>query len=78
MEDSAWGRRGAEHNYYNNLPGKEPPRAGLVDSGCACTALCVGSSAPLARSASAHLCGEGPRAKSWGSTPSSSFCSPPP
>ncbi|NWX16800.1 SHC2 protein, partial [Aegotheles bennettii] len=34
MEDSAWGEdeEGAEHDYYNSIPGKEPPPGGLIDS----------------------------------------------
>ncbi|NWY05108.1 SHC2 protein, partial [Nothoprocta ornata] len=33
-EESAWGDEedGAEHDYYNSIPGKEPPPGGLVDS----------------------------------------------
>uniref|UniRef100_A0A8C5UBQ3 SHC-transforming protein 2 n=1 Tax=Malurus cyaneus samueli TaxID=2593467 RepID=A0A8C5UBQ3_9PASS len=33
-EESAWGEdeEAAEHDYYNNIPGKEPPPGGLVDS----------------------------------------------
>ncbi|XP_056368614.1 SHC-transforming protein 2 [Oenanthe melanoleuca] len=33
-EDSAWGEdeEAAEHDYYNSIPGKEPPPGGLVDS----------------------------------------------
>nr|XP_025874983.1 SHC-transforming protein 2 isoform X1 [Vulpes vulpes] len=32
-EESAWGDEDeADHNYYNSIPGKEPPPGGLVDS----------------------------------------------
>uniref|UniRef100_A0A8D0GQC7 SHC-transforming protein 2 n=1 Tax=Sphenodon punctatus TaxID=8508 RepID=A0A8D0GQC7_SPHPU len=33
-EESAWGEdeETSEHNYYNSIPGKEPPLGGLVDS----------------------------------------------
>uniref|UniRef100_A0A672U0B4 SHC adaptor protein 2 n=1 Tax=Strigops habroptila TaxID=2489341 RepID=A0A672U0B4_STRHB len=33
-EDSAWGEDedAAEHDYYNSIPGKEPPPGGLIDS----------------------------------------------
>ncbi|NXE29260.1 SHC2 protein, partial [Ardeotis kori] len=33
-EESAWGEdeEGAEHDYYNSIPGKEPPPGGLIDS----------------------------------------------
>lgn len=33
-EESAWGddEESSEHNYYNNIPGKEPPVGGVVDS----------------------------------------------
>ncbi|XP_054982452.1 SHC-transforming protein 2 isoform X2 [Sorex araneus] len=32
-EESAWGdEEESEHNYYNSIPGKEPPPGGLVDS----------------------------------------------
>ncbi|KAM7242391.1 hypothetical protein CapIbe_006862 [Capra ibex] len=42
MEDSAWGdEEEAEHNYYNSLPGKEPPLGGLVDSRLALTQPCA-------------------------------------
>ncbi|XP_004778199.1 SHC-transforming protein 2 isoform X2 [Mustela putorius furo] len=37
-EDSAWGdEEESEHNYYNSIPGKEPPLGGLVDSRLALT-----------------------------------------
>lgn len=34
MEESAWGEddETGEHDYYNSIPGKEPPPGGLVDS----------------------------------------------
>ncbi|NWW23285.1 SHC2 protein, partial [Falcunculus frontatus] len=41
-EESAWGEdeEAAEHDYYNSIPGKEPPPGGLVDSRlCHSTAL---------------------------------------
>uniref|UniRef100_A0A8B9WJ20 SHC2 protein n=1 Tax=Bos mutus grunniens TaxID=30521 RepID=A0A8B9WJ20_BOSMU len=42
MEDSAWGdEEEVEHNYYNSLPGKEPPPGGLVDSRLALTQPCA-------------------------------------
>lgn len=42
MEDSAWGDdEEVEHNYYNSLPGKEPPPGGLVDSRLALTQPCA-------------------------------------
>ncbi|NXL93251.1 SHC2 protein, partial [Alectura lathami] len=33
-EESAWGEddEAAEHDYYNSIPGKEPPLGGLIDS----------------------------------------------
>lgn len=33
-EESAWGEdeEVAEHDYYNSIPGKEPPPGGLIDS----------------------------------------------
>ncbi|XP_032159975.1 SHC-transforming protein 2 isoform X3 [Mustela erminea] len=48
-EDSAWGdEEESEHNYYNSIPGKEPPLGGLVDSRltqpCALGALSQGAS----------------------------------
>ncbi|NXA29578.1 SHC2 protein, partial [Ibidorhyncha struthersii] len=34
VEESAWGEdeEAAEHDYYNSIPGKEPPPGGLIDS----------------------------------------------
>ncbi|NXV79146.1 SHC2 protein, partial [Atlantisia rogersi] len=34
VESSAWGEdeESAEHDYYNSIPGKEPPPGGLIDS----------------------------------------------
>nr|XP_047907958.1 SHC-transforming protein 2 [Anser cygnoides] len=34
MEESAWGEddEAGEHDYYNSIPGKEPPPGGLIDS----------------------------------------------
>lgn len=33
-EESAWGddEESSEHDYYNSIPGKEPPVGGVVDS----------------------------------------------
>lgn len=43
LEESAWGddEAGADHNYYNSIPGKEPPLGGLVDSRLAVTQPCA-------------------------------------
>ncbi|XP_075391402.1 SHC-transforming protein 2 isoform X2 [Tenrec ecaudatus] len=42
QEDSAWGDEEAEeHNYYNSIPGKEPPPGGLVDSRLALSQPCA-------------------------------------
>ncbi|KAM9688390.1 SHC-transforming protein 2 isoform 1-T1 [Trichechus inunguis] len=42
LEDSAWGdEEVAEHNYYNSIPGKEPPLGGLVDSRLALSQPCA-------------------------------------
>nr|XP_031529690.1 SHC-transforming protein 2 isoform X3 [Vicugna pacos] len=57
LEDSAWGdEEELEHNYYNSIPGKEPPLGGLVDSRLALTQPCplgtpgaLGQAAPPAR-----------------------------
>nr|XP_055103609.1 SHC-transforming protein 2 isoform X1 [Symphalangus syndactylus] len=54
-EESAWGdeEEALDHNYYNSIPGKEPPLGGLVDSRlaltqpCALTALSQGPSPSL-------------------------------
>uniref|UniRef100_A0A1A7X3L7 SHC (Src homology 2 domain containing) transforming protein 2 n=3 Tax=Iconisemion striatum TaxID=60296 RepID=A0A1A7X3L7_9TELE len=32
MEEPVWGDDFSEHDYYNSIPGKEPPVGGLVDS----------------------------------------------
>ncbi|XP_042783635.1 SHC-transforming protein 2 isoform X2 [Panthera leo] len=41
-EESAWGdEEETEHNYYNSIPGKEPPLGGLVDSRLALTQPCA-------------------------------------
>uniref|UniRef100_A0A2K6T9G2 SHC adaptor protein 2 n=1 Tax=Saimiri boliviensis boliviensis TaxID=39432 RepID=A0A2K6T9G2_SAIBB len=42
-EESAWGdeEEAAEHNYYNSIPGKEPPPGGLVDSRLALMQPCA-------------------------------------
>ncbi|KAK2086761.1 SHC-transforming protein 2 [Saguinus oedipus] len=42
-EESAWGdeEEAVEHNYYNSIPGKEPPPGGLVDSRLALTQPCA-------------------------------------
>lgn len=42
LEESAWGdEEDPEHNYYNSIPGKEPPVGGLVDSRLALTQPCA-------------------------------------
>uniref|UniRef100_A0A8C6S006 SHC (Src homology 2 domain containing) transforming protein 2 n=1 Tax=Nannospalax galili TaxID=1026970 RepID=A0A8C6S006_NANGA len=43
LEESAWGDEdeAADHNYYNSIPGKEPPLGGLVDSRLAVTQPCA-------------------------------------
>nr|XP_044991175.1 SHC-transforming protein 2 isoform X2 [Jaculus jaculus] len=43
LEESAWGDEdeATEHNYYNSIPGKEPPLGGLVDSRLAVTQPCA-------------------------------------
>lgn len=43
LEESAWGEEeaAADHNYYNSIPGKEPPLGGLVDSRLAVTQPCA-------------------------------------
>nr|XP_020139575.1 SHC-transforming protein 2 isoform X1 [Microcebus murinus] len=43
QEESAWGDEdeASEHNYYNSIPGKEPPLGGLVDSRLALTQPCA-------------------------------------
>ncbi|XP_042553159.1 SHC-transforming protein 2 [Dipodomys spectabilis] len=43
LEESAWGdeEESSEHNYYNSIPGKEPPLGGLVDSRLAVTQPCA-------------------------------------
>lgn len=43
LEESAWGddEAAADHNYYNSIPGKEPPLGGLVDSRLAVTQPCA-------------------------------------
>ncbi|KAG8519213.1 SHC-transforming protein 2 [Galemys pyrenaicus] len=41
-EESAWGdEEELEHNYYNSIPGKEPPLGGLVDSRLALSQPCA-------------------------------------
>ncbi|XP_032250511.1 SHC-transforming protein 2 [Phoca vitulina] len=41
-EESAWGdEEETEHNYYNSIPGKEPPLGGLVDSRLTLTQPCA-------------------------------------
>ncbi|XP_026336607.2 SHC-transforming protein 2 isoform X1 [Ursus maritimus] len=41
-EESAWGdEEEMEHNYYNSIPGKEPPLGGLVDSRLTLTQPCA-------------------------------------
>lgn len=42
QEESAWGdEEDTDHNYYNSVPGKEPPLGGLVDSRLALTQPCA-------------------------------------
>lgn len=43
LEESAWGDddEAMDHNYYNSIPGKEPPLGGLVDSRLAVTQPCA-------------------------------------
>lgn len=43
LEELAWGDEEAasDHNYYNSIPGKEPPLGGLVDSRLAVTQPCA-------------------------------------
>ncbi|XP_053437616.1 SHC-transforming protein 2 isoform X2 [Nycticebus coucang] len=43
QEESAWGDEdeASEHNYYNSIPGKEPPLGGLVDSRLALSQPCT-------------------------------------
>jgi SHC-transforming protein 2 len=43
LEELAWGDddAAADHNYYNSIPGKEPPLGGLVDSRLAVTQPCA-------------------------------------
>ncbi|XP_070271661.1 SHC-transforming protein 2 isoform X2 [Myotis yumanensis] len=42
LEESAWGdEEDMEHNYYNSIPGKEPPLGGLVDSRLTLTQPCA-------------------------------------
>nr|XP_048316936.1 SHC-transforming protein 2 [Myodes glareolus] len=43
LEESAWGddEEATGHNYYNSIPGKEPPLGGLVDSRLAVTQPCA-------------------------------------
>ncbi|OBS69826.1 hypothetical protein A6R68_01631, partial [Neotoma lepida] len=43
LEESAWGDddEAVDHNYYNSIPGKEPPLGGLVDSRLAVTQPCA-------------------------------------
>ncbi|KAB1259384.1 SHC-transforming protein 2 [Camelus dromedarius] len=54
LEDSAWGdEEELEHNYYNSIPGKEPPLGGLVDSRLALTQPCpLGTPGALGQAAS--------------------------
>lgn len=65
LEESAWGDddEAADHNYYNSIPGKEPPLGGLVDSRLAVTQPCT--LAPLGGLGQVSLhCPMGPGA--WG------------
>ncbi|NXM87109.1 SHC2 protein, partial [Oenanthe oenanthe] len=64
-EDSAWGEdeEAAEHDYYNSIPGKEPPPGGLVDSrlrhssalGHVRTQPCSSGGLAIRRDTSSHL-----------------------
>uniref|UniRef100_A0A8B9E5J8 SHC2 protein n=1 Tax=Anser cygnoides TaxID=8845 RepID=A0A8B9E5J8_ANSCY len=48
MEESAWGEddEAGEHDYYNSIPGKEPPPGGLIDSRLRHSTLLEQSSQP--------------------------------
>uniref|UniRef100_A0A8C8B1M3 PID domain-containing protein n=1 Tax=Otus sunia TaxID=257818 RepID=A0A8C8B1M3_9STRI len=48
-EESAWGEdeEVAEHDYYNSIPGKEPPPGGLIDSRLQHAGLCSGEGAAV-------------------------------
>lgn len=76
LEESAWGDdEDTDHNYYNSVPGKEPPLGGLVDSRLALTQPCA-----LGGLGQVSLCGLGreglrqgqPPADSMGPVPGSS------
>ncbi|CAO2641592.1 SHC-transforming protein 2 [Lemmus lemmus] len=53
LEESAWGDddEATDHNYYNSIPGKEPPLGGLVDSRLAVTQPCALGISPARRDA---------------------------
>lgn len=71
LEDSAWGdEEETEHNYYNSVPGKEPPLGGLLDSRLALTQPCA-----LGALSQVSPCGSRGEGHPWGFNPSSSFCS---
>lgn len=71
MEDSAWGdEEEAEHNYYNSLPGKEPPPGGLVDSRLALTQPCaLGVLGTLGQVSLSTPLGGGPKGRVLGLNP---------
>ncbi|XP_019513050.1 PREDICTED: SHC-transforming protein 2 isoform X2 [Hipposideros armiger] len=54
LEELAWGdEEDTEHNYYNSVPGKEPPLGGLVDSRLTLTQPCaLGTLGALSQGAS--------------------------
>lgn len=77
LEESAWGdEEDIEHNYYNSIPGKEPPLGGLVDSRLTLTQPCTfGALGALSQVSPCGLMGEGwwqlsPGADSLGLVPS--------
>lgn len=82
LEESAWGdEEDMEHNYYNSIPGKEPPLGGLVDSRLTLTQPCaLGALGAVSQVSACGLMGEGwwqlsPPADSLGLVSSFSFCS---
>lgn len=81
LEEPVWGDEDTEHNYYNSVPGKEPPLGGLVDSRLTLTQPCaLGAFGTLSQVSLWGLTGEGlagpsPDADTLGLVPSFSFCS---
>lgn len=61
LEESAWGdEEDMEHNYYNSIPGKEPPLGGLVDSRLTLTQPCaLGALGAVSQVSAYGLMGEG-------------------